>query len=177
MIETPRLRLLLWRETHRLPFTKMHADSLVMADQGGPISRAESDQKFARYANAWARHGIGRWAVEDQFSGFIGYAGVMFREDPDHPLGPHFEIGWRFVADAWGHGYATEAARAALADALLRVGERQILSYTTSDNVRSQGVMARLGLRRTPSLDFISDDPRIGSWRGLVWVADPKFRR
>ncbi|MFP6743179.1 MAG: GNAT family N-acetyltransferase, partial [Alphaproteobacteria bacterium] len=91
----------------------------------------------------------------------------------EHPLGPHDEIGWRLNRHAWGHGYATEAARAALDDAFTRVGLKEILSYTSPDNVRSQSVMARLHLRRDEARNFAVHDDRTGTSRGLVWVASP----
>jgi len=79
-------------------------------------------------------------------------------------------IGWRLVRSAWGQGYATEAARAALLDAFTRVGLTEVLAYTSSDNTRSQSVMTRLGLERTPARDFSA--PYEGRmWHGLVWVA------
>jgi RimJ/RimL family protein N-acetyltransferase len=173
MIRTERLNLLPWRAEHRMPFANMHADPEVMLDLGGPISRTESDAKLGRYATAYSEHGVARWAVEDANGGFLGYAGVMPRLAPNHPLGPHFEIGWRFVRCAWGHGYATESGRAALDDAFRRTELKEIVSYTGIDNLRSQAVMARLGLRRDPSRDFTIEDGRVGSWRGLVWVARP----
>jgi len=166
MISTPRLRLVRWQEEHRAPFAQMHADQEVMHDLGGPIRRSESDVKFARYIEAYATHGISRWAVEATDGRFLGYAGVMPRLFPDHPLGSHFEVGWRFTRSAWGNGYATESAQAALRDAFLRKSLDEILSYTSVENLRSQAVMTRLGLRRDPSRDFT-----VGSWRGLVWIA------
>jgi RimJ/RimL family protein N-acetyltransferase len=171
MIGTERLKLVPWCGVHRIPFEALHADPAVMRDLGGPISRAESGAKFARYQAAYAEHGVSRWAVEDAEGAFLGYAGVMPRLLPDHPLGSHFEVGWRFMRGAWGNGYATESARAALDDAFRRTGLDEILSYTGVDNVRSQAVMARLGLRRDPSRDFTARYERIGLWRGLVWVA------
>src|SRR5262249_54853290 len=90
-----------------------------------------------------------------------------------HRLGPHFEIGWRLVRNAWGHGYATEAARVALRDAFSRAGLTEILAYTAAGNVRSQGVMERLGLERDSSRDFTAHYDGLGPWHGLVWVARP----
>jgi RimJ/RimL family protein N-acetyltransferase len=72
---------------------------------------------------------------------------------------------------AWGHGYATESAKAALDDAFRRAGLKEIVSYTSADNLRSQAVMARLELQRQPWRDFTARYERVGLWRGLVWGA------
>ena len=149
----------------------MHADAEVMADQGGAIGPVATDEKFDRYVAAYREHGVSRWAVEDADGVLLGYSGVLRRPAPGHPLGPHCEIGWRFVRRAWGHGYATESSKEALRDAFVRAGLKEIVSYTSPDNLRSQAVMARLGLRRDPARDFIADDDVLGSWHGLVWVA------
>lgn len=74
---------------------------------------------------------------------------------------------------AWGQGYATEAARAALDDVFSRAGLTEVVSYTAPDNVRSQRVMAKLCLQRDPSRDFTANYDNIGKWQGLVWVARP----
>lgn len=171
MIETERLKLVRWSDAHADPFAAMHADPLVMNDQGGPIGRPDSDAKLDYYATAWREHDVSRWAVEDRAGRFLGYAGVMLRTADEHPLGRHFEIGWRFVRDAWGYGYATESAKAALADAFERIRPNEILSYTSADNTRSQAVMARLKLRRAPSRDFTARYPNVGPWHGMVWIA------
>jgi RimJ/RimL family protein N-acetyltransferase len=152
-------------------FARLNADPEVAADLGGPLTRAASDAKLERYLAAFARHGLSRLAIEDSQQRFVGYAGVMPSRH-DHPLGPHAEIGWRLVRSAWGHGYATEAARAALADAFGRLGVREVLAYTAADNVRSQKVMAGLGLQRDERLDF-SELNGEQPWHGMVWVARP----
>jgi RimJ/RimL family protein N-acetyltransferase len=96
---------------------------------------------------------------------------MLMPSPAEHPLGPHFEIGWRLVRRAWGHGYATEAADAALKDVFDRAGLVEVLAYTSPDNLRSQAVMARLRLRRDPARDFTADYNGFRAWRGLVWVA------
>jgi RimJ/RimL family protein N-acetyltransferase len=156
MIETSRLTLCRWEERDRTPFAVMNADPEVMQDLGGPISRAESDAKFDRYAAAFARDGVSRWALHGRDGRFLGYTGVLYRGNA-HPLGPHHEIGWRLVHAAWGHGYAMEAAKAALHDAFARAKLKEIFSYTSPDNLRSQAVMARLGLTRDNTRDFTAD--------------------
>ncbi|UUX51732.1 GNAT family N-acetyltransferase [Nisaea acidiphila] len=171
-IKTRRLRLKSWEQGHFAPFAEMHADEEVMADLGGALDLAASHSKFERYREALRQHGISRWAVEDLEGRFIGYAGVMPRLSPGHPLGAHYEVGWRLVRRAWGHGYATESARAALDDANNRLGITGIISYTGAENVRSQSVMRKLGLVRRSSLDFVQQAPGGGTWHGLVWSVD-----
>lgn len=169
-IRSPRLSLRCWLDADRAAFAGLNADPAVMADLGGPIGRAASDAKLDRYAAAFDRHGFCRWAVERLDGVFLGAVGVM-PVHQGHPLGPHAELGWRLARHAWGQGYATEAAAAALADALDRVGLDEILAYTAADNLRSQKVMARLSLQRDTSRDFAfiydGDEP----WHGLVWAA------
>jgi RimJ/RimL family protein N-acetyltransferase len=65
----------------------------------------------------------------------------------DVPGGPAgTEIGWRLARTAWRHGYATEAARAALDVAFAGVGLPEAWSYTSVLNTPSQAVMRRIGM-------------------------------
>jgi RimJ/RimL family protein N-acetyltransferase len=170
LIRSARLCLRRWRAADRPGFAALNADPDVTADLGGPIDRAASDAKLARYAAAFERHGFCRWAVERLDGAFLGAVGIMPAHD-GHPLGPHVELGWRLTRQAWGRGYATEAAQAALADAFDRVGLDEVLAYTAGDNLRSQKVMARLQLKRDPSRDFVFNYDRDDPWHGLVWAA------
>jgi len=169
IIDTPRTRLRCWEEADRDVFAVMHADPEVMHDYGGTASREESNKKFDRYVATCRQYGFCRWLVESREGAFLGYVGLM-PSPPDHPIGSHVEIGWRLVRHAWGHGYATEAARAALTDAFIRMRLSEVIAYTAPDNLRSQAVMTRLQMRRDPSRDFAADYGAIKAWRGLVWV-------
>jgi len=170
IITTPRLRLRAWQETDRDALAAMHADTEVMRDYGGPISRNKSDAKLDRYAAVYRVLGYCRWAVETRKGEFLGYTGIM-PSPIGHPLGAHVDIGWRLIRQAWGYGYATEAARATLADAFERIGLSEVIAYTAPDNLRSQAVMTRLQMQRDTQRDFATDYDDIAGWQGLVWSA------
>lgn len=172
VIDTVRTRLRPWRDDDGELFAALNADPEVMDDLGGPIGRAASDAKLANYRAAYRHHGLSRLAIETRDGRFLGYAGVM-PSNAGHPLGAHFEIGWRLMRHAWGQGYASEAAAAALRDAFGRAGLTEIFAYTARDNARSQAVMDRLRMTRDPSRDFSVSDTKIGIWHGMVWIARP----
>jgi len=150
VIETDRLLIRPFRDEDRAPFAAMHADPDVMWDYERLFDRAECDARIARYDDAYRRLGFGRFPVLDKRDGtFLGYCGIMPAPD-DHPMAPAVEIGWRFTRRSWGHGYATESARACLDHGFERCGLTEVLSYTRSDNTRSENVMKRLGLTFLP---------------------------
>ncbi len=171
IIQTSRLRLRPWRNSDRDAFAAMNADPEVMVDAPRPLSREKSDRKLDRYIACFEQHGFCSWAVETLEGAFIGYTGVMVSRE-GHSLGSHHAIGWRLTRSAWGHGYATEAARASLNDVFQRVGLSEVLGYTAPDNLKSQAVMVRLGLQREHALDFTAHEGD-RSWTGLVWSARP----
>ncbi len=165
MLELQRLS-----EKHWPEFAAMQREPEVMADLGGPADEATSRRKFDSYLQAWEVEGISRWAVIGRTGSFLGYSGIMPRNDPDHPLGPHHEVGWRFRRAAWGQGLATLSARQAIAHAWSTLDVCEILSYAATDNWRSQAVMARVGLERDVTRDFTAHYAE-HVWSGLVWVA------
>lgn len=167
MVPDPQFELRMWDESDRDVFASLHSDPVVMADQGGPIERADIDIKFERYRNAWFDDGISRWAIHVGEE-FAGYAGVIRRHELAWLIGPHCEVGWRLARKFWGRGLATFAARAALDHAWRVIPEDEVLCYTSLDNLRSQGVISRLGLTRDAARDFtITSNGK--PWCGLVW--------
>ena len=72
------------------------------------------------------------------------------------PLGaPPVEIGWRLARRFWGRGLAHEAAQVVLDFAFNELKLRDVVSFTTIHNMRSRGLMERLGMRRDPAEDFV----------------------
>lgn len=151
---TPRLQLRPWQESDAAPFAAMNADPRVREHFPSVLTRAESDASVARIRSHFEKHGFGAWVVELRARpGLIGFAGLT-HPTFSAPCGPCVEIGWRFAFEHWGHGYATEAGRAALRIGFEAIGLDEIVSFTTVDNVRSRRVMEKLGLCHDPVDDF-----------------------
>lgn len=146
-IRTQRLLMRRWRESDREPFAAMNADPEVMRHFPARLSRAESDRTVDRLDGLFDEHDWGVWALEVLASGrFIGFTGLNPLPDGVPGAGEP-EVGWRLARHAWGHGYATEAARAALEVATAH-RLPVVWSITAVTNVASQAVMQRLGLVR-----------------------------
>ncbi len=143
-VRTARLLLRGWRPEDRVPFAALNADPEVMEHFPGPLARHDSDAFADRIEAHFAAHGYGLWAVEvaGQFAGFAGLSWATFPSD----FTPALEVGWRLARPYWGHGYATEAARAALQIGLAH--EPHVVSFTAVSNVRSWRVMQRAGMSR-----------------------------
>jgi RimJ/RimL family protein N-acetyltransferase len=158
-VRTERLRLRAWTERDLEPFAAINSDPRVMEHFPKLQSRAESDASADRIRGHWATHGFGLWAIEIPgevaFAGYVGLSRPTF----EAAFTPCVEIGWRIAADCWGHGYATEGARAALRVGFVELALDEIVSFTVPANQRSLRVMDKLGLRHDPSADF--DHPRI----------------
>ena len=68
----------------------------------------------------------------------------------------------------WGHGLATEGARALVRHAFDTVGVRRVWAQTMAVNDRSRAVMARAGLRYVRTFHLAFDDPIPGTEHGEV---------
>ncbi|MDY0874083.1 GNAT family N-acetyltransferase [Dongia rigui] len=151
---TARLLLRPWRETDKAPFAALNSDPRVYATLAGPMSRAESDAFADRIIAHMNEHGWGLWAVEvPGAADFIGFVGLSQPRFEAH-FTPCVEIGWRLAFDQWRHGYATEAAGAALGFGFETLRLAEIVSFTTTSNTRSRAVMERLGFAHDVRDDF-----------------------
>ncbi len=140
-----------WRPADRAPFAALSADPVVMAHYPRPRTEAESAAEADRLDRRFVADGFGPWALEHA-GRFIGFTGALriLRPLPfpggDRP-GATVELAWRLARDCWGRGFATRAARRALADLAGRCDIRSVVAFTAVGNGRSRAVMERLGMR------------------------------
>jgi RimJ/RimL family protein N-acetyltransferase len=165
VIETARLLLRPFVEADREAHARIVADPEVADWLGG--ARVQDPAYFDAMLSFWAEHGYGKLALvrreDGQLVGSVGLRRVPM--EWEHPMSGEVEVGWMLAREAWGRGYATEAAAAVLPWGFERLRVSEIHSWTASTNLRSQAVMRRLGLVRRPELDYdqpgvAEDDPQ-----------------
>ncbi|MCK9540543.1 MAG: GNAT family N-acetyltransferase [Novosphingobium sp.] len=175
--ETERLLLRDWRESDWEPFWRLTNTPAVMRWLGGVLDgrgMAEARGRLEGYARD---HGHTFWVVERKTDGghlsgeMLGFCGLKRANQPGGPQGD-FEVGWRLREDAWGHGYALEAARAALDMAFGRFGAPHVIALTVPGNEASWGLMRRLGMQRREDLDFDFDGWDVETGRVIAYRLD-----
>jgi RimJ/RimL family protein N-acetyltransferase len=145
-IRTDRLLMRRWKDSDREPFAALNGDPDTLRFFPATLDREASDAFVDRIETRFGEQGYGLWALEVADSAeFVGYTGLSLMPE-GVPGAGGTEIQWRLVRPAWHHGYATEAAKAALAVAFDNIGLDEIWSMTAVLNEPSQAVMRRIGL-------------------------------
>ena len=153
--ETDRLVLRDWREDDWAEFFRVTNTAAVMEWLGGVMDDAGMAAQRARVESCAARHGHCFWVVERKSDGaMLGFCGIKRADAPGSSVTGAVEVGWRLREDAWGKGYAKEAAIAALDLAFTRFGADEVVALTVIENTGSWGLMERLGMRRRVDLDY-----------------------
>ncbi|WP_226662738.1 GNAT family N-acetyltransferase [Alteriqipengyuania lutimaris] len=156
--QTDRLTLRDWREEDWPLFWEGTNTPAVMRWLGGVCDadkRAGAQDRLLGYQRD---HGHTFWVLERKADGAIlGFCGLKRCNQAGGPLGM-MEVGWRLREDAWGQGYAREAATASLDLAFERFGADEVVALTVARNTASWGLMKRLGMQRREDLDFANAD-------------------
>jgi RimJ/RimL family protein N-acetyltransferase len=139
----------------------MMADAEVMRHIGGrPLVREEAWRKLLCGHGLWTLVGYGYWAVERRADGVmigqIGFADFKRGIDPEIENIP--EMGWLFAREAFGQGYATEAAAAALSWADRTLGVPEIVAIIDAANAPSIRVAEKAGFAERQMADY-RDEP------------------
>jgi RimJ/RimL family protein N-acetyltransferase len=142
-LETPRLLLRQYRDSDLDDYAAAVADPEVMRHigDGSIVSREDAWRKMAMILGHWQLRGYGLWAMEEKATGrLVGQVGFFFPEG-----WPGQEIGWLLSRGAWGKGYATEGAAAALARGPEILGADRVVAIIHPENERSSRLALRLG--------------------------------
>lgn len=114
---------------------------------GRGLSRSETEAFLALQLREWSDLGFGCWVArridDSQIIGYVGLSVPTFLPD----ILPAVEVGWRFAPSAWGQGYATEGATAALDEAFTTLRLDRVCSLPQADNPPSARVAERLGMK------------------------------
>jgi RimJ/RimL family protein N-acetyltransferase len=162
ILETERLRLRSFRRSDFDEYAAMRTDVDVLRYLGcgmEPWDRGRSWRHMAFLLGHWQLDGTGVWAMEHKetgaLTGLVGYFG---------PEGwPGFELSWTLVRRWWGHGYATEGARAALDHAFTLWKRDRVISLIYPENHASIRVAERLGESLQGRVDL--------NGREMLWYA------
>lgn len=141
ILETERLVLRLPRAEDLDGWAVLMGDAEAARYIGGVQTRAMCWRALATMAGSWALNGFGMFSVIEKASGqWIGRLGPWQPED-----WPGTEVGWSLVRSAWGKGYATEGATAAIDWAFATLGWTEVIHVIDPGNHGSRAVAQRLG--------------------------------
>lgn len=157
--ETGRLRLRTWDPDDLGEFMRHTNTEPVMRWLGGVRSQDWHEAAFERIQGYQRNFGHTFWLVERKSDdALLGFCGLKRVNSEGAPYPGDFEVGWRLREDAWGQGYAKEAAIKSLDLAFEKFGAPHVVALTINQNEASQGLMKRLGMIRREDLDFESED-------------------
>ena len=152
-LSTPRLRLRAFTLADLDAYAAMSADAEAMRHigTGGAVGRDVAWRQMALFLGQWALLGYGSWAVELRTERrLIGRVGFL------HPEGwPGNELSWLLARDAWGQGYAQEAALAARSFGRDALGVGELISMVREENLRSIKLAEALGAVNRGPMGFL----------------------
>lgn len=156
-------------ETERLALREMTADDapfvlrlvnepswLRFIGDRGVRTIADAEGYVAKGpAVSYAQHGFGLWLVARKADGTpLGLCGLLQRDTLEHP-----DLGFAFLPEFGGQGYAHEAAAATLAHGRRALGLKRVLAITAPDNARSIHLLGKLGFRFERMIRLVPDKP------------------
>jgi len=156
VLETARLRLRPFVEADWPAYAAMCADAEVMRHIGSGVAQSKEDawRSIAMFLGHWTLRGYGMYALELRETGAL-LGRVGFHE----PAGwPGFELGWLLAREHWGHGYAREAAAAALRHAFDGMRRERVISLIRPDNTRSIAVAEAIGERLQGQVELLGSN-------------------
>ena len=131
----------------------------VMKYVGVPAvsNKAESEKMIDNILNQYQKNGTGRLAViEKESNQFIGWSGIKLLTDEVNGFKNVYELGYRFLPEFWGKGYATESAKASLDLGFNQLNADKIYAYADVENQSSNHILTKIGFENKGS--FLDKD-------------------
>lgn len=151
LIETERLQLREFTLDDAEHMYRLNQDPDVIRYTGdGPFLSIADAHDFLRAYDAYERHGMGRLAVlrrEDEQ--WLGWCGLKY-----HPEQDAVDLGFRFMREHWGQGYATEAGKGCLEYGFNCLKREEIIAHLVKVNFASFRVLEKLGFSNWIPYDF-----------------------
>jgi RimJ/RimL family protein N-acetyltransferase len=141
-----------WRFPYGRGFTREETEDFI-------------DRRIAERAEVGFSCWVARTLLDGRIVGYVGLSVPLFLPE----ILPAAEVGWRFAPGAWGQGYATEGASAALDQAFGTLGLDEVVSVPQADNPASCRVAERLGMTRARDVDIPANETR-GAVTGALYV-------
>ena len=158
-VTTERLLLRPFEMDDRPAYEQIRAKPEVARYLPGGVAAAEHAAERARqtmqvFTQHWQEHDFGPWAIiEKQTAGLIGHCGLRFLPEFDA-----VEVLYALDTLAWGKGFATEAAQAALDYGWTELDLQKIIALALPENSSSRRVMERVGMRYVKNVTFLGYD-------------------
>lgn len=156
----------------------LNSDPDVMRYTGDtPFLNLAAARAFLQDYDQYRKHGFGRWAViRKRDDRFIGWSGLRKDEQTGE-----VDLGFRYFAEFWAQGYATEAGRACLQLGFDEFGLDRIIGRSMRENLPSVTVLQKLGME---FLEVREDSGRlwliygidVAAWRHLTSTPESRGR-
>ncbi|MBT2372166.1 GNAT family N-acetyltransferase [Pseudomonas fluorescens] len=121
----------------------------------GPLAdRHQAKSMLERWLQHWDEHEFGQWVITSQDSPdcVIGFGGITLH---GYNEVQRINLGYRFAVSAWGKGYATELARAALAYGFADLDQPHVYAVVRPGHQASINVLEKIGMQRIDELDDV----------------------
>ena len=175
-LRTERLVLRPFAASDVVAYAEMNADAEVarfLSGNGAPLSAEDSWRQLAMFIGHWELRGFGMWAVAEVERPDV----LVGRVGAHEPAGwPDVEVGWALARSAWGRGYATEGARAALRYVFDVLKRPRAVSIIRPENLKSRAVADRLGQKLAGEWTHRGQRADLYEIDVATWRASASFR-
>jgi RimJ/RimL family protein N-acetyltransferase len=148
-IETERLILREFLASDEDRFFEMDSNPEVVKYIQPPVKGMEQIRdNIKNVQNQYKENGIGRWAVIEKESGlFIGWSGFKFYKEGVNNHSNYYDLGYRFMPEYWGKGYATETCIAWMKYGFEHFNKEEFYATTHVDHEASKNVLKKVGFK------------------------------